>query len=120
MYKISETALRQYRNGAKNNANLSRDILTIKINCLIMSVDISNIRYTTCGKIFQFSNCQFEIDRDMNVRKISWCNGSHLLKSETINLKKNYSKYGLNSTGTNYKKITLRGDTDDRRKKGRK
>ena len=103
VYKISETALRQYRNGAKNNANLSKDILTIKINCLIMSVDISNTMYTTCGKIFQFGNCQFEIDRDMNVRRISWCNGSHLLKSETIDLKKNYSKYGLNSKGTNYK-----------------
>ena len=104
MYNISETALRQYRNGAKNNADLPKDILKVKINCLILSVDSVNTRYTKCGKIFQFGTCQFEIDREMNVRKISWCNTSSLLKTEASELKRNYKKYGLNSAGTAYRK----------------
>lgn len=99
MYKISETALRQYRNGAKRDVNLPKNILEIKINCLIMSVDTINTRYTECGKIFQFGKCQFEVDKDMNVRKISWCNCNSVLKSELTKLKDNYKKYGLNSAG---------------------
>lgn len=99
MYTISETALRQYRNGAKRDVNLPKNILEIKINCLIMSVDAINTRYTTCGKIFQFGKCQFEVDRNMNVRKISWCDCNTVLRPEITRLKSNYKKYGLNSAG---------------------
>ena len=69
-----------------------------------MSVDIINTRYTNCGKIFQFGTCQFEIDRLMNVRKISWCSHNSLLKSEVMNLKQNYKKYKLNSAGTAWRR----------------
>ena len=103
LYKISETALRQYRSNAKRDKDLPKDILEIKINCLIMSVDMINFRYTTCGKIYQFGRCKFEVDRENRVRDISWSGNNHVLKNELINLKKNYRKYGLNDEGNAYK-----------------
>lgn len=102
-YKISETALRQYRAGAKRDKDLPKDILGIKINCLIMSVDMMNTRYTTCGKIYQFGRCKFEVDRENRVRDISWSGDNQVLKKELINLKKNYREYGLNDDGNAYR-----------------
>ena len=102
IYKLSVTALRQYRAGAKKDKNLPKDILEIKINCLIMSVDAINTRYTVCGKIYQFGRCQFEVDRENRVRNICWKGGNQVLRSELRKLKENYKSYGLNEDGNNY------------------
>ena len=102
LYKISETALRQYRAGAKRDKDLPNDILEIKINCLIMSVDMINFRYTTCGKIYQFGRCKFEVDRENRVRSITWSDGDNLFKSEVERLRENYRKFGLNRNGNKY------------------
>ena len=102
LYKISETALRQYRYGAKKDKDLPKDILEIKINCLIMSVDIMNIRYVVCGKKYQFGKCQFEVDRENRVRSITWSNGDNLFKSEVKKLRENYKKFGLNRNGNKF------------------
>ena len=103
LYKISETALRQYRAGAKRDKDLSKDILEIKINCLSMSGDMIYFRYSTCGQIYQFGRCKFEVDRENRVRDITWSGDNQVLKKELINLKKNYKKYGLNNNGNAYR-----------------
>ena len=102
LYKISETALRQYRVGAKQDKDLPKDILEIKINCLIMSVDIINTRYIMCGKKYQFGKCQFEVDGENRVRSITWSDGDNLLKSEAEKLRENYKKFGLNRKGNKF------------------
>ena len=102
LYKISETALRQYRAGAKQDKDLPKDILEIKINCLIMSVDIINTRYIMCGKKYQFGKCQFEVDREHRVRSITWSDRDNLLKSEAEKLRENYKKFGLNRKGNKF------------------
>ena len=102
LYTISETALRQYRSGAKRDKDLSKDILEIKINCLILSTDIRNTRYTTCGKIYQFGKCRFEVDRENRVRRITWSDGDNLLKPEAEKLRENYKKFGLNRKGNKF------------------
>ena len=102
LYTISETALRQYRSGAKRDKDLPKDVLETKINCLIMSTDVKNTRYTTCGKVYQFGRCKFEVDRENRVRSITWSGGNQVVWSELQALEKNYKKFGLNSDGNKF------------------
>lgn len=102
LYKISETALRQYKAGTKQDKDLPKDVLEVKINCLILSVDIKNIRYVTCGKMYQFGKCQFEVDRENMIRNITWSDTDNLLKPEAQRLRKNYKLFGLNRNGSKF------------------
>lgn len=102
LYTISETALRQYRSGAKRDKDLQKDVLETKINCLIMSTDVKNTRYTTCGKIYQFGRCKFEVDRENRVRSITWSGNNQVIWSELQELEKNYKKFGLNNDGNKF------------------
>jgi hypothetical protein len=100
---ISITAYRQFRNGAKQNVNIDYEILKLRLNSIIDSVDQTNISFYSGGKKYRFGNCVFKVDTNNYIRGIYWpTDDLKPTRNEIVQLESNYRKRGLNKRGTQF------------------
>ena len=102
-YKISMTALKNYRDGAKSSRYIDVKVLKDRINSLIYASE--DVKLISNGKRFRFGSCNFDVDTQGIVVKIFWNENTAVVnKSEVFNLLKAYDTFGLNKSGTYFKK----------------
>lgn len=107
IYSISNVAFNIYKNNAKRDTNISRDVLERKLTAMILS---NNIHTKLNGKyVYRFSGFAMIVNEDSKkIETISWIKDTHastrITKEMRNNLRKNLKLLGLNSKGNNYSK----------------
>ena len=104
MRAISLNTLDKYRKYAKHDKNIPNDVLKIKLNCLIDSVEKEHIYNRNPFIVYQFGSCLF-YTTDNIISDIRWSDlDNHPTNYEVDKMLKLFSKNGLNKKGNKFLK----------------
>ena len=104
MRAMSLTTLNKYRKNAKHDKNIPDDVLKIKLNCLIDSVENRHIHNRGNVTVYQFGNCVFYVTENI-ITDIKWkTDDDYPSNYEVDRMVKLFLKNGLNKKGNRFVK----------------
>jgi len=109
VYSISNVAFDIYKKNAKNDKDISRDVLERKLTAMVLSTAVNN---KLNGKnVYRFSGFAMIInERTKKIETISWLRDTHsayISEQGTYKkLRQNYKLLGLNSKGNKMKNLS--------------
>jgi hypothetical protein len=100
MYLLSENAIEQYRQGAKNGADIPVKMLRVKLNCLCQA---GNKEEMSDGIQYSFGKCVIEV-KDNTITKVYWDNKRNhtVAQWEGDRLRRIFKRNNLDETGNNW------------------